>query len=264
MMANNNENKDCAIWISELCKVYGKKKTELVALDHVNMKINKGEFVCIVGPSGCGKSTLLNIIAGFEHPTSGNLQLNGNQIEGPGPDRGVVFQSYTLFPWLTVAKNIQYGLKIKGYSKEELEKITEDYLKKIHMERFANTLPKDLSGGMKQRVAIARTLANQPEVLLMDEPFGALDAHTKSTMQVLIREIWQTEKPTIVFITHDIEEAVFLASKIYVMSANPGMVVEEIITDLPTIRDLKIKDTREFISYKNYVSDILYSDEVGC
>ena len=262
-MADVNESPNCAILISDLCKVYGKKKKELVALDHVNMTIHKGEFVCIVGPSGCGKSTLLNIIAGFEHPTSGLLQLNGNSIDVPGPDRGVVFQSYTLFPWLSVAQNIQYGLKLKGLSKAELEKITEDYLRKIHMERFANTLPKDLSGGMKQRVAIARTLANQPEVLLMDEPFGALDAHTKSTMQMLIREIWQSEKPTIIFITHDIEEAVFLSSKIYVMSANPGKVVEEIKTTLPPIRELKIKDTAEFISCKNYVSDILYSDEVG-
>ena len=261
MMPDNGEKVVCAISIEKLSKVYGTKKKELIALDDVSMTINKGEFVCIVGTSGCGKSTLLNIIAGFEPPTGGNVLLNGKLIHTPGADRGVVFQTYTLFPWLTVEKNIRYGLKIKGKRKDEMDAITKDYLEKIHMQRFAKMLPKELSGGMKQRVAIARTLANQPDVLLMDEPFGALDAQTKSQMQVLIHEIWQNDKPTIIFITHDIEEAVFLASKIYVMSANPGHVCEEVHTGLPECRDLQIKDTAEFIHWKNYVRDVLYSHE---
>lgn len=255
-------NDTCAISIERLTKVYGTKKKSFLALDAVDMTINKGEFVCIVGTSGCGKSTLLNIIGGFEPYTSGKILINGKNVNLPGADRGVVFQTYTLFPWLTVEKNIQYGLKIKGMSKEQMSAISDDYLKKIHMEGFAKMLPKELSGGMKQRVAIARTLANQPEVLLMDEPFGALDAQTKSKMQVLIREIWQNEKPTIIFITHDIEEAVYLSSKIYVMSANPGRIRKVIKTSLPEVRDLAIKDTGKFIELKNYVRDMLYSNEV--
>ncbi len=253
----DEKNTDCMI-IRNLTKMYGSRE-KIVALKNINMSIKKGEFACIVGPSGCGKSTLLNIIAGFEKPTEGEIKLCGKDISGPGSDRGMVFQSYTLFPWLTVKQNIQYGLKLKKLSKEKMDNMTFDYLEKINMKKFADTLPKNLSGGMKQRVAIARTLINCPDVLLMDEPFGALDAHTKSQMQAFVRELWNEDHQTIIFITHDIEEAVFLSSKIYVMSSNPGEIIEEIDNTLPIERELKTKDTVDFIERKNYVRDLLYS-----
>ncbi|MCK9171204.1 MAG: ABC transporter ATP-binding protein, partial [Treponema sp.] len=203
-------------------KVYKSGKKEIKAIDDVTIDIQDNDFVCIVGPSGCGKSTILRMLAGLDFPTKGQIIMDDRNITGPGPDRGMVFQTYTLFPWMSVEDNIKFGLLIKKMPKEEQQEIADRYLEIIGLRKFAKSYPKELSGGMKQRVAIARALANQPEVLLMDEPFGALDPHTKSMMQLLLREIWEKEHPTIVFITHDIDEAVFLADKIYVLSARPG------------------------------------------
>ena len=205
------------------------------------------------------KSTLLRMLAGLDFPANGNIIVNDRKVTGPGPDRGMVFQTYTLFPWMSVEDNIKFGLKLKKMPKDKQEEIANRYLKIIGLEKFAKSYPKELSGGMKQRVAIARALANQPEVLLMDEPFGALDPHTKSMMQLLMREIWEKEHPTVVFITHDIDEAVFLANKIYVMSARPGKIMKEVNVYLPHKRTLELKDSTEFIKIRKDINSLLYS-----
>lgn len=240
-------------------KVYTSGKKSTKAIEDASIDIQDNDFVCIVGPSGCGKSTILRMLAGLDFPTAGEIIVNDKKVTGPGPDRGMVFQTYTLFPWMTVEENIKFGLKIKKLPKEEQTEITDRYLDIIGLKKFAKAYPKELSGGMKQRVAIARALANQPEVLLMDEPFGALDPHTKSMMQLLMREIWEKENPTVVFITHDIDEAVFLANKIYVMSARPGKMVKEVNVYLPHKRTLELKDTQEFIAIRKGINDLLYS-----
>lgn len=240
-------------------KIYTSGKKSTKAIEDASIDIQDNDFVCIVGPSGCGKSTLLRMLAGLDFPTSGNIIVNDRKVTGPGPDRGMVFQTYTLFPWMSVEDNIKFGLKLKKMPKDKQEEIAKRYLKIIGLEKFAKSYPKELSGGMKQRVAIARALANQPEVLLMDEPFGALDPHTKSMMQLLMREIWEKEHPTVVFITHDIDEAVFLANKIYVMSARPGKIMKEVNVYLPHKRTLELKDSTEFIKIRKDINSLLYS-----
>ena len=239
-------------------KVYKTGKKGVAAIEDVSIDIQDNDFVCIVGPSGCGKSTLLRMLAGLDFPSAGNIIVNDRKVTGPGPDRGMVFQTYTLFPWMNVEDNIKFGLKIKKLPKAEQQEIADRYLKIIGLEKFAQSYSKELSGGMKQRVAIARALANQPEVLLMDEPFGALDPHTKSMMQLLMREIWVKEHPTVVFITHDIDEAVFLADKIYVMSARPGKMIKRVNVYLPHKRTLDLKDSPEFIKIRKGINDLLY------
>ena len=223
-------------------------------LKDFSLTVEPGEIVGIVGPSGCGKSTLLRMLAGLDFPSAGNIIVNDRKVTGPGPDRGMVFQTYTLFPWMNVEDNIKFGLKIKKLPKAEQQEIADRYLKIIGLEKFAKSYSKELSGGMKQRVAIARAL----EVLLMDEPFGALDPHTKSMMQLLMREIWVKEHPTVVFITHDIDEAVFLADKIYVMSARPGKMIKRVNVYLPHKRTLDLKDSPEFIKIRKGINDLLY------
>mgnify|MGYP000109156773 FL=1 len=240
-------------------KIYTSGKKSTKAIEDASIDIQDNDFVCIVGPSGCGKSTLLRMLAGLDFPANGNIIVNDRKVTGPGPDRGMVFQTYTLFPWMSVEDNIKFGLKLKKMPKDKQEEIANRYLKIIGLEKFAKSYPKELSGGMKQRVAIARALANQPEVLLMDEPFGALDPHTKSMMQLLMREIWEKEHPTVVFITHDIDEAVFLANKIYVMSARPGKIMKEVNVYLPHKRTLELKDSTEFIKIRKDINSLLYS-----
>lgn len=241
-----------------VCKIYNNgKKNAFKAIDNVNIEVNLNEFVCLVGPSGCGKSTLLRMFAGLDFPTSGDITIDGEKIIGPGADRGMVFQTYTLFPWMTVEDNIKFGPRLKKMSKGEQQDIADKYLETIGLSKFRKSLPKELSGGMKQRVAIARALANKPEVLLMDEPFGALDLFTKSQMQLMLRELWQKERTTIVFITHDIEEAVFLGTKVYVMSASPGRIREKIDIHLPYNRYLDLKDTQEFIKIRCDIHSML-------
>ena len=246
------------ITANHITKRYPAGKNESVtALQDCNLEVLENEFVCIVGTSGCGKSTLLRMLAGLDFPTEGEIVIKDRPVTGPGKDRGMVFQTYTLFPWMTVEKNIAYGLKEQGVPKAEQKEIVEHYLEVTHLTAFRENYPKELSGGMKQRVAIARALATKPELILMDEPFGALDPITKAQMQQLIRNIWQKQRPTIAFVTHDIEEAVFLATKIYVMSAHPGRVKKLIPVYLPYDRTQDLKETEEFVKLRMEINEML-------
>ncbi|MCT7957542.1 ABC transporter ATP-binding protein [Laspinema palackyanum] len=236
-------------------EVKGLYKTfdRLVVLENINLYLQANEFVCIVGASGCGKSTLLSIIAGLTTPTSGQVLMDGEPVLGPGCDRGTIFQNYSLFPWLTVSDNIGFGLSLKGMSKPQQREIINYYLEVVGLTKFSHAYPKQLSGGMKQRVAIARALANEPEVLLMDEPFGALDAQTKEQMQQFTLQLWEKTQTTILMITHDLEEGIFLSQRIYIMSANPGQIKEEQAISLPPSRTLDTKLTPEFIEIKRHL-----------
>ena len=205
-----------------------------------------GEFRVFLGPSGCGKSTILNIVAGLFPPTTGQALLRGKPITGPGPDRGMVFQSYSSYPWLTVLDNVAFGLKLRGVRRDERERVARGWIKKVGLEGTERKYPGQLSGGMRQRVAIARTLAVKPQIILMDEPFGALDVQTRLGMQNLINEIWEEIEGTILFVTHDIAEAVYLADKIHIVSAGPGTLVDEITVDLPLHRTEDLKTSRKF------------------
>jgi ABC-type nitrate/sulfonate/bicarbonate transport system ATPase subunit len=220
------------------------------ALEPTNLSVADNDFVTILGPSGCGKSTLLRMAAGLDTPTTGRILLDGKAITGPGADRGMVFQSYTLFPWLTVSENISFGLRERGVSQRERNDIARQWLEKVGLTSFANHFPKQLSGGMQQRTAIARALANDPKILLLDEPFGALDNQTRALMQELLLGIWERERKTVIFVTHDIEEAVFLASRTVVMSARPGRIKADIPVDLPHPRHYTIKTSPAFSDLK--------------
>ncbi len=212
------------------------------ALRSVNLTIDKGEFVCLIGASGCGKSTLLRIIAGFEQPTSGAVSLYENAITAPGSDRGMVFQDYALFPWMTVRENISFGPRQKGMAKKYVDQITDEYLNMVGLAKFAQRFPQQLSGGMKQRVAIARVLANECEVLLMDEPFGALDALTRESLQQELLDIWARTKVTVIFVTHSVEEAVLLSDRVVVMTAGPGRIEADIAIELARPREVSAID----------------------
>ena len=210
---------------------------EVVALRDINLEVASGEFVCLLGPSGCGKSTLLNAIAGFSLPTSGTLTANGREVREPGPDRAMVFQEYALFPWMTVAKNVSFGLEIKGEAKEAIDRKVGALLMLLNLSEFADRFPKDLSGGMRQRVAIARVLALDAPILLMDEPFGALDALTRRNLQDEVLRIWSNFRKTILFVTHGIEESIYLADRVVVMTYRPGTVKTVVPVTLPRPRD---------------------------
>jgi len=211
---------------------------EIEALARVDLTIAEGEFVCLIGASGCGKSTLLRIIAGFEEPTTGEVLVNGKPIAGPGSDRGMVFQDYALFPWMTVRQNIGFGPRQRSLPRARVEEIADEFLRLVGLERFADRYPSQLSGGMKQRVAIARVLANDANVLLMDEPFGALDALTREQLQHELLQIWARTRVTILFVTHSVEEAVLMADRVLVMSAGPGRIENDLAIDLPRPRDV--------------------------
>jgi len=229
----------------------------VVALNDVSFSVREGEFVCIVGPSGCGKTTLLKIIAGLERPTSGVVTLDGKPVSGPGRDRCMVFQEYALFPWRTVLKNITFGLENLGIPKEERLKIAKRYIELVGLQGFEDRYPHELSGGMKQRVGIARALAIEPEVLLMDEPFGSLDAQTRNMLQKELLEIWEKTQKTILFVTHSVDEAVFLADKIVVLSARPAVVKEILEVDLSRMRD---RTSQEFNEVRSKVLRILQEE----
>ncbi|MBC16984.1 taurine transporter subunit; ATP-binding component of ABC superfamily [Pseudodesulfovibrio profundus] len=246
--------------INELGKTFDSNKGPVIALEDINLEVNRGELAVIVGPSGCGKSTLLNIVAGLEQKTTGVAALEGNDIDTPGADRGMVFQSYTLFPWLTVRKNVEFGLRLKGVPAAERAEIARKYIGLVGLEDFENALPKELSGGMKQRVAIARVLANSPVMLLMDEPFGALDAQTRILLQELLLDVWRKEKTTILFITHDIDEAILLADNVYIMSSRPGRIKAKIPITIPRPRDHKATVTPEFSAVKSQIMDLLWEE----
>ena len=246
--------------IDHVEKIYEGRQGKMIALNGVDLDIYENEFICVVGPSGCGKSTLLNIIAGLLEPTSGEVYVDGKKVEGTGPERGVVFQQYALFPWLTVKKNVMFGLKLKGMSDKEAEEIAMKYIKMVQLEDFVDAYPKELSGGMKQRVAIARAYAVQPEVLLMDEPFGALDAQTRTQLQQELILTWQEEKKTCFFITHDVEEAIILGTKVIVMSARPGRIKRIIDVNLPYPRTQDLKMTKEFLDLKAEIWGEVYQE----
>jgi len=211
---------------------------EVEALAPVDLAIPRGEFVCMIGASGCGKSTLLRIIAGFEEPTTGEVAIDGKPVTGPGSDRGMVFQDYALFPWMTVRQNISFGPRQRHLAREEIDKTTDEFVRMVGLERFADRYPNQLSGGMKQRVAIARVLANNANILLMDEPFGALDALTREQLQNELLQIWERTGVTTIFVTHSVEEAVLLADRVLVMSAGPGKIDSDFRIDLPRPRDV--------------------------
>jgi NitT/TauT family transport system ATP-binding protein len=220
------------------------------ALEPTNLAVADNDFVTILGPSGCGKSTLLRLIAGLDRPSSGRILLDGTRVSEPGADRGMVFQSYTLFPWLTVADNVAFGLREKGVGREERSAVVKEWLGRIGLTGFEHHYPKQLSGGMQQRTAIARALANDPAILLLDEPFGALDNQTRALMQELLLGIWERERKTVLFVTHDIEEAIFLASRVIVMTARPGRIKADVAIDLPHPRHYTIKTSPEFSALK--------------
>ncbi|MDO9709688.1 ABC transporter ATP-binding protein [Paracraurococcus lichenis] len=221
-----------------------------LALQPTDIAVAPGEFVAILGPSGCGKSTLLRIVAGLDAPSAGSVSLDGRPIAGPGPDRGMVFQSYTLFPWLTVERNIRYGLEERGLPEAEQRAIAARFIERVGLRGFEQHWPRQLSGGMQQRCALARALANDPEILLLDEPFGALDHQTRELMQELLLEIWQQDRKTVLFVTHDIDEAVFLANRVLVMSARPGRIKAEVPVPLPYPREWTVKTTPDFAALK--------------
>ena len=246
--------------IRNVVKKYDTRNGEMIALNGANLDIMENEFICVIGPSGCGKSTLLNIIAGLLEPTSGEVIVDGHKVEGTGVDRGVVFQQYALFPWLTVKKNVQFGLKLQGKSQKEMDAISEKYIKMVGLEKFTDSYPKELSGGMKQRVAIARAYAVNPSVLLMDEPFGALDAQTRTQLQTELLKTWQEENKTCFFVTHDIEEAIVLASRVVIMSARPGRIKEIIDIDIPHPRDQATKMSPRFFELKIYIWSQVYQE----
>jgi NitT/TauT family transport system ATP-binding protein len=232
------------------------------ALENINFEIEDaysregrdvGEFRVLLGPSGCGKSTLLRLIAGLDQADTGEVLVNEEPVHGPGKDRGMVFQKYTSFPWLTVAGNIAYGMKINGVPEQRRKETVAQLVKDIGLSGFENAYPETLSGGMQQRVAIARTLALRPAVILMDEPFGALDAQTRSEMQQLLLKVWDETASTILFVTHDVEEAVYLADRIFVMSAHPGTIIEDVQVSFERPRELRLKERNEFHELQNYV-----------
>ena len=260
-MAGEERNLIPKVQIKAVEKIYEGRNGKTVALNGVNLDIYNNEFICVVGPSGCGKSTLLNIIAGLHEATSGEVLVDGVKVEGTGVDRGVVFQQYALFPWLTVKQNVEFGLKLKkNITKEQREQIAMKYIKMVGLEKFVNSYPKELSGGMKQRVAIARAYAVNPSLLLMDEPFGALDAQTRTQLQSELTRTWQEEKKTCFFITHDVEEAILLATKVVVMSARPGRIKEVIDIDIPYPRNQETKMLPRFTELKNYIWNMVYKE----
>lgn len=239
-----------------------KGKPPVVALEQVSLNVEDNQFSAIVGPSGCGKSTLLRLVAGLLEETEGELALDDEPIRGASADRGMVFQSYTLFPWLTVERNVQFGLGLKGIEKTERERISTDLIGAVGLNGFEESYPEHLSGGMRQRTALARALANDPKILLMDEPFGALDSQTRQLMQELLLEIWERDHKTVLFITHDIDEAIFLADVVHVMTARPGRIKHSLEIDIPRPRSIKTVTSEKFMEYKREVLGLMHVEAV--
>ena len=255
------KKRDVVLEVKNLDKTYKTNKGETVALKNVSFKTHKREIVCVIGPSGCGKSTLARILAGLEGYSGGEVLLDNKPITGPGRERGMVFQGYTLFPWRTVKQNVMFGLEMNGIGNIESGREADLWLELVGLEKFANAFPHELSGGMKQRVAIARALVNQPRILLMDEPFGALDAQTRCKMQSHLLEIWRNIDITIVFITHDLDEAIFLADRILVLKAHPGEVQELIEVPVPRPRNSGQIFSSEFLATKARLEALIHPHE---
>lgn len=252
----------CKLSVKNLSKRFESKNGEVHALDDISFDVRESEFVVIVGPSGCGKSTLINIIGGLEHQSSGSVCVDGREVDAPGADRGMVFQGYSLFPWLDVQKNVEFGLKMRGVPADKRSESALEYIEMVGLHQFVHAMPDELSGGMKQRVAIARTLANQPEILLMDEPFGALDAQTRVVMQESLADIAARTGSTILFITHDIDEAILLGDRILVMSRRPGQIREEIPVSLDCPRDHSALTDESFLTIKKRIMHMFW-EEMG-
>ena len=244
--------------IQRLGRKFPGKNGPVVALHNISLKIHRRELVCVIGPSGCGKSTLIRIIAGLDEPTSGRMLVDGKESRGPCPERGMVFQGYTLFPWLTVKRNVMFGLEMGGMSPTDAEGKALEWLKLVALTKFADSYPSQLSGGMKQRVAIARALAPNPRVLLMDEPFGALDAQTRAQMQAHLLEIWRNVDVTILFITHDLDEAIYLADRIIVLKAHPGEVQEVIEVPVPRPRRADQFNSPEYLATRRRLEELIH------
>jgi NitT/TauT family transport system ATP-binding protein len=260
-MTTTTDTPAAKIVLRDVRKTFALGNEEFVALDGVSLDIADNEFVTAVGPSGCGKSTLMNILAGLEEPTAGEALVDGRRVAGPGPERGVIFQQYALFPWLTVRQNVEFGLRTAKVGKAERRERAEYFIRMVGLEQFSDALPKMLSGGMKQRCAIARAYAVNPSILLMDEPFGALDALTRVKLQEQLLTTWSQEKRTVMFITHDVDEAVFLGNRVVVMAARPGRVFDVIDVDLPYPRTEEVRLSPAFAELRNRVWHAVYHQE---
>lgn len=246
--------------VRALKKVFRRQDKEVVALENFDFTVREGEFVAIVGPSGCGKSTFLHMLGGFEPVNGGTMRLNGELVNDPGPDRGMLFQEYALYPWRTVAGNIEWPLEIQKVPKAERERIAERFISMVGLSQFRNHYPNELSGGMKQRVALARLLALDPKILLMDEPFGALDAQNRELLQEELQQIWNSSRKTVLFVTHDIDEAIYLADRVIVFTARPGRIKADIEINLPRPRAIEIKKASEYSAYRNQIWDLLRNE----
>ncbi len=255
---NRMKAREVILQVEGLTKKFQTGKSDVVALDDISFKTHRREFLCIIGPSGCGKSTLVRILAGLEVASGGKVLLDGHPVNGPGRERGMVFQGYTLFPWLTVRKNVMFGLRMNNVGRVEAAKQANEWLALIGLERFADAYPNQLSGGMKQRVAIIRALVNRPRILLMDEPFSALDAQTRARMQSYLLEIWKKVDITVVFITHDLDEAIFLADRILVLSAHPGRLQELIEVPIERPRRADHFGAAEFAATKARLEALIH------
>ena len=247
--------------VESLSKTFDTPKGEVRALHELDFEVRRREFITVIGPSGCGKTTLIRILAGLDFPTAGKVLLEGKEVEGPSADLGMVFQDYTLFPWLTVKKNVMFGLEVKGIGRLKAEAEASEWLEMVGLSKFAEVYPSQLSGGMKQRVAIARSLANRPEILLLDEPFGALDAQTRSSMQAYLMKIWQNVDITIFFVTHDLDEAVYLSDRILVLRANPGEIDELIEVPVSRPRSPDQFLSPEFLATKKRLEELIRPPE---
>jgi NitT/TauT family transport system ATP-binding protein len=251
------------IELRNLSMSFGQGANQVVAVNGVNLTVAPGEFVSIIGPSGCGKSTLLNVVAGFTPPTEGQALLDGVPITGPGPERGVVFQQYSLFPWMSVRKNVEFGLKMQSVAANKRETTARTLLGLAGLLAFENHYPDQLSGGMKQRVGIVRALATSPQVMLMDEPFGALDAQTRVVMQQILTNMWQKFRLSVLFITHDIEEAIFLSDRVFVMTARPGRIKAELLIPLPRPRTAEMMSSVEFIQILHKLRNLIREESLA-
>jgi NitT/TauT family transport system ATP-binding protein len=250
---------DAKIRIDNLSVIFSSANGQMIALDRIDLSVRENEFLCVMGPSGCGKTTLLNLIAGIVAPTTGRIEVDGAKVVGPGPDRAVVFQADAVFPWMSVEQNIGYSLRMRGRDKTEIEKAVSHYVSLVGLGEFRKAWPRQLSGGMKKRVDLARAYAADPEVLLMDEPFGALDIMTKERLQEELHKLWITAPRTVVFITHDLEEALFLGDRVILMSPRPGRIAAEYRPEFPNDRDMSIKTAPEFVAFAKRIRTDLRS-----
>jgi NitT/TauT family transport system ATP-binding protein len=261
--AARTEHRERVLEVRGVGKDFQGRGHSVTALDGVDLKVSRGEFVCVVGASGSGKSTFLSLVAGLDTPTRGEIILDGKPVTGPGPDRGLVFQSASLYPWRTVERNVGFGLELLDLGKAERARRVDWYLEETGLAGLRRSLPGQLSGGQRQRVAIARALVCEPEVLLLDEPFGALDVQTKEDMQLLIRQVWQDTGTTVLMVTHDVEEAVFLGQRVVVLACDPGRVAAELAIPLPAERDLAIKRTPAFLELRADLEDQVRAQHYG-